>query len=845
MTGELKRSISLTLGTLVFLALLAIMALTKDLSDRLGDVAEAATDNVQWVISQAEVEYLMFNAAIAQVEREGPPALPALRNRFDIFYSRIAMLGRSAAFETLRDDPDFRSALQNSTAFLEKMVPLIDGPDQMLLAALPQIESESVARRGDVRALGLTAISYFAERGDIRRRGVETTLLHVILLSAGLIAVLLLVSGLLFFLVARLRQSSELAESARARMSAIVASSLDAVIVANRKGEIIEFNPASEQIFGYRADEVIGQEMSQTIVPPHLRAAHDAGMKRYLETEEPKVIGAGRVQLEAIRKDGAIFPVELSIASASTQDEEVFVSFLRDITDRLAGEEELRDARDRALAGERAKAEFIAVMSHEMRTPLNGLLGTLELIDASALSEKDTRYLNMIENSGRLLLQHVNDVLDIAEADSGQGAPDLAPLDLHEIVSGVTESQTALADAAGTKITLEFGQGTAGPALGDRRKLRQILFNLIGNAVKFTRNGEVTVTLERLGNSDEVELQVLDTGIGIQEEDLDKVFDDFVTLNSGYDRETSGTGLGLAITRRIVTQLDGEIGVESDLGEGSVFWVRLPLPLVDHAQAPSQASHTPVASSHGQRQGRLLVAEDNDINRTIVEVMLSEAGYEVVTARDGAEAVSRAEDEEFDAILMDISMPKMNGLDATRVIRKSGHNRNVPIIAITAHALRDEVRRFKEAGINAVIVKPMSRDALLKTLAQPFEATTDARAQQQVNHRNLADLEAEMGPDRFSGLLRAFISQTDQTVSHLTSVAPGEIPDAELLAEIHRLAGAAATFGATQLHAELNRLEDRGKSGNIDEVWTDLARLKDLWASSRGTFQERASLEGA
>lgn len=846
MTGELKRSITLTLGTLVLLALMAISALTKDLYDRLSDVAEAATDNVQWVISQAEVEYLMFSSAIMRAEREGTPALPELRNRFDILYSRISMLSRSTPLETLREDPEFRSALEASSTFLESLIPAIDGPDQALLASLPQIEAEAAARRSDIRALGLRAITLFAERGDIRRQGVETTLMHVIVLSAGLIALLLLVSGLLFFFVSRLRKSSEKAESASARMGAIVASSLDAVIVANRTGEIIEFNPASERIFGYKAKEVIGKEMSQTIIPPHLRAAHDAGMKRYLETEQPKVIGAGRVQLEASRKDGAIFPVELSIASASTEDEEVFVSFLRDITDRLAREEELRDTRDRALTGERAKAEFIAVMSHEMRTPLNGLLGTLELIDRAQLSEKDARYLKMIEKSGRLLLQHVNDVLDISEADSEQSAPELAPIDLQKIVADVAESQTALADAAGTKIHLDFGKGTDGLALGDRRKLRQILFNLIGNAVKFTSDGEVTVTLERLGKSDDVELQVLDTGIGIPDEDLDKVFDDFVTLNPSYERETGGTGLGLAITRRLVAQLGGEIGVESDLGDGSVFWVRLPLPRADEAQSLSQVSaSTPVPTTEAHRKGRLLVAEDNEINRTIIEVMLREAGYEVATASDGVEAAALAAETEFDTILMDISMPKMNGLDATRLIRKSSHNHSVPIYAITAHALPDEVRRFKEAGINAVIVKPISREKLLHTLAEPIAKTAETPPLQHINNRSLRDLEAGMGGDRFSGLLRAFISQTDQTVSHLTSVSQGDIPDAELLAEIHRLAGAAATFGAMQLHAELHRLEDRGKSGNIDEVWADLGTLNDLWASSRDTYQERASVAGA
>lgn len=841
MTRDLKRSVTLGLGTLVLLALIGIGALTKDLSRRLGDVAAAATDNVQWVISQVEVEYLIFHAAVLRAEVDGAPVLADVRTRFDVLYSRIGIISQSSAFEVLRDVPTFRDALAETQRFLDETVPAIDGDDTMLLASLYEIEARSSALRDAVRTLGLTGITHFALTGDERREGVEATLIRVIALSAGLIALLILVSGLLLFLVRRLRRSSEIAESARARLSAIVSSSLDAVIVANTDGEIVEFNESSERIFGFRAVDVIGRKMSDTIVPAHLREAHDSGMRRYLESRQPKVIGAGRVQLEAVRQDGALFPVELSIASASTEDEEVFVSFLRDITDRLADEAELRETRDRALAGERAKAKFIAVMSHEMRTPLNGILGTLELIDTSALDAKTRKYLAVIKQSGGLLLQHVNDVLDISKVDAGHATADIEAFDLMAVIADVVASQTALAERSGNSIDFEVGEGCANHVLGDPRRVRQILLNLVGNAVKFTSNGTVTVSAHRLGAGDYVELQVLDTGIGIPDDALESVFEEFVTLDAAYDRETSGTGLGLAITRGTVELLGGEIGVESELGEGSVFWVQLPLPAAvaeiprEVVQAEHISAAAPVAADYA---GKVLVAEDNDTNRLIVEDMLKAAGYVPTSAHNGAEAVAFADDTAFDAILMDISMPKMDGVEAARTIRGRGPNQETPIIAVTAHALPDEIRRFKEAGMDAVMTKPVTRAELLVVLSHPQKASADKRRLDRTDSAVLAQLAAELGRERTTGLVSAFIAQADKVVAHLSSAKRQDITDSALIAEIHRLAGAAATFGASSLHEELSRLEDRGKSGNLDEVWTDLPKLNETWAASRPLYLE-------
>jgi signal transduction histidine kinase len=280
----------------------------------------------------------------------------------------------------------------------------------------------------------------------------------------------------------------------------------------------------------------------------------------------------------------------MSLGSSIGVGSEIFVSFLRDISRRVAAEQALIKARDDAVAGEKAKADFIAVMSHEMRTPLNGMLGTLELFDFDEYSPKTREYLDIIKASGKLLLHHVDNVLDISRAEAGKVELSERVFSVPALVRELVESQRGVSEHRGNSLSKMIDLIGGDYAIGDPMRVRQILLNLIGNAIKFTRNGSIIVEARRLPNEDMVEFRVTDTGIGIPVHDRERIFDDFVTLDATFSRAVGGTGLGLAIVRRLVKAMGGTIGLESSEGYGSSFWVRLPMPL---SQEPPRRNSKP------------------------------------------------------------------------------------------------------------------------------------------------------------------------------------------------------------------------------------------------------------
>ncbi len=859
-TGPRPRTTLLHYAT--FVAAIATLAgvvwfVASDFAAKVESLAKARSDNVQWSLSQVEVEYLIFDQALRDVGVVGAEALPQLRQHFDILYSRIDTLRSSDLFREVREQDDFQPALAETWTTITDALSYIDGPDQMLLDNLDTLIARFDAIHDDVRMLGLHGISFFAERSDERREGIAETLNRVAAITLILVFILTLMIFVLWRFSRVLRSHAEDARLSADRMSAVVTTALDAVVVSDHSGVIHEFNGGAEDIFGYTRDEVLGRTIEDILVPPHLRTAHIEGFRRYLSTGERRVIGQGRVKLEARRKNGSTFPVELSLSSTRQQDgAEIFVAFLRDITSRVATEQALRQARDTAMAGERAKAELLAVMSHEMRTPLNGMLGTLELLGETDLSARQQKYLSVANRSGQLLLHHVNDVLDVARLESGKMGIEQRVVDLSDLVREVVEGQQTVAEAGGNAIEVSLPPADKSLVLSDPVRLRQILLNLVGNAVKFTRNGVIHISVDRLGYDDMVEISVTDTGIGIAPEDIERVFSDFVTLDATYDRKNTGTGLGLAIARRMARAMNGDIGVESEPGEGSLFWIRIPMPpapadatadedipapvvpLLPEVTTPAQPDHAPL---------RVLVVEDNEINRLVVREMLETAGHTVTEAMDGLEGADAARDHKFDLILMDISMPHMDGIEATRLIRsRDGASSGVPIVALTAHAMLEEISRFKAAGMDHSLTKPISRESLqiALNLARGTPASPDMpeksapEADTPVDQSRLDTMAQEVGAERLGKLIDAFLAEADKAVDCLTTTQGSARDDRSVLATLHHLAGSAAVFGARDLHGWLAEMERLGKSGKTGRMHDRLPEIGPIWARTRAQFAE-------
>ncbi len=795
------------------------------------ELETASSDNLQWTLSQAEVEYLKMARALERGAAGGQD-LAELRRRFDIFYSRVSTLESSQAFDALRSDAGMSAALGNLRAYLDSSAPFLDGSDEALRSALPRLAAQAAGLEQDIRAIGLTGLSIFAERSDSSRHELIRALVVMTAVLGVLLCGLVLLAGVLLSLARTAAQRSRDAVEAAARLRGIVSASLDAIVVTDAGGIIREFNPAAERIFGHARAEALGQPGAE-LLPPETSGEIPAERLPFAVGKRQPLTERRTVELAARHRSGRIFPAEFSISRADRDDGHIFVSIIRDISRRKAAEADLTQARDRALDGERAKGEFLAVMSHEMRTPLNGLLGTMQLLRDHSLDDRQTELLDRMEASGQILLGLVNDVLDLSKLEAGKMRSEKRPFSVAQLADGVIETAAPLAAANGNSLSWSWAGPPAGRVLGDPQRLRQILLNLMGNAIKFTHGGSVELEIERTGTGgQELEFRVIDTGIGIAEEHLERIFEDFETLDSSYSREAGGTGLGLGIARRMARLLGGRIGVESEPGEGSLFWLRLPaehLGNAEEAAGPGRPARPAVREPLD-----LLLVEDNEINRFVARTMLETDGHRVTEAVNGKIGVELAAGHRFDAILMDISMPEMDGPEATRTIRSGGASAQVPIIAVTAHALPEEVARFHDAGMDACISKPIERNVLLETLSglaarrAPSSPSAEAPEAALVDRTRLDALEKTLQPEGFASLMARFAEEAATTVAR---IAGGGLSPQDLAATAHRISGICAVFGLDSLRNALGEIETAAKTGR-DVPPGQLDALRRLWEDS-------------
>ncbi|MEQ9039274.1 MAG: ATP-binding protein [Silicimonas sp.] len=804
-------------GFVLFLGFLALSVycvwlLSSDARQQLNKLATAPGDNLQWTLAQLEVEYGALRTASIVASPDDPASLDDLRRRFNILYSRVTIIDTARAFLPVRTDPGVAEAMSRVTGFLDANVDLIDGPDDRLAANLDEFRREIDSIGSDVRMTTLVGVKVYSEMTETNRERAAAAMFDLAMLILFLVLLLLGLVVVLAHVLAITRRQTDEIEQTRSRLGSIVGTSLDAVVVVDRDGRIVEFNDAATRIFGYARDAAMGQNMSDLIVPPHLRKAHTEGMTRHKATGRKRMIDSGLFQLEAMRNGGEVFPVEMSISTARSAEGEIYISFIRDISDRVAAEKELVEARDRAVLGEKAKADLLAVMSHEMRTPLNGILGTLDLLESTDLDRRQRHFVEVMETSGQMLLRHVNDVLDVSRMDADTSAPMRAPFDLAEVVRSVAISLGSQAVARGNKLDVKILGPLPDLVTGDQGRIEQVLVNLAGNAVKFTENGSITIEVEATPESDQVEIRVIDTGAGISERDIGRIFDDFVTLDASYTRSTEGTGLGLGIARRLVEILGGEIGVESEEGQGSVFWVRLPLPPAG-VSATRRTPDRPVATPDA-RGRRVLLVEDNEINRLVAREMLLGLGCIVEEAVDGVEGVELAGLKRFDLILMDISMPRLDGVLAARQIRGgSGPNRSTPIVALTAHTMPEDIQRFRDTGFRSVLIKPLSRRRLAEAVSGSFGQSILAGADAG-DSDELDDILGGEAATRVRGKAIAEIMNSLEEVDARLSggARPGDVYDA-----VHRMTGLCALVGLTDTHKRLTELEDHlRRDGAVD-----------------------------
>ena len=491
----------------------------------------------------------------------------------------------------------------------------------------------------------------------------------------------------------------EEAERLAARADALLAASPDlflqlssgGVFVGYRASDLSKLLMAPEQFLGKTLEEVMAPAISG-VAREKFRLALSTGKAQQfnydLDLQGTSLTFEARVL--PLKTDGVLFVI-------------------RDVTEARRNEAELVAAREEALERSRLKTQFLANVSHEIRTPLNGILGVTQLLKQQSLPPELSEYVDVLQGAGESLLGIVDDVLDLSKIEANKLELEPRVFDLERVVSETARSFLAVAQRKHVELLVDVAPEARGPVRGDPSRIRQIINNLVGNAVKFTDAGSVRVTVVRT-EDDRVRITVKDSGPGIAAEHHQRIFEAFEQADVGVQRRFGGTGLGLAITRRIARLMGGEVILKSALREGSTFELEVPLPSVVIVHAPPQMSRvTPVP-----RALRVLLAEDDPVNASMTAALLRKLGHSVQVVNDGQACVEAAAKGESDLVLMDVHMPVMDGLKATGVIREQekGTQKHLPIVALTANAMKGDDIRCLSAGMDAYLPKPVTVTAL-------------------------------------------------------------------------------------------------------------------------------------
>jgi len=518
------------------------------------------------------------------------------------------------------------------------------------------------------------------------------------------------------------RAKEDLSDSLALRQGMLTAA-LDCVVAIDRGGRIIEFNAAAERTFGYRREDAIGRQMAGLIIPPRYREAHAAGFKRFLDTGHSSIQGK-RIEMPALRADATEFPAELTVTAVSLKGTTVFIAYLRDITARKAAEAALVAAKEEAEFASRAKSEFLSQMSHELRTPLNAVMGFAQMLQLDrdrTLSERQKEYCQDILRGGHNLLELINELLDLSRIETGQVRLSVERVAVGDVLAQIRATMNPLAIEAGVRLELSQAAGVPDVRADDLR-LRQILLNLVSNAIKYNQKGGSVLMTALAAPADRVRIIIADTGVGIAREQQDKLFTPFNRLGAEYTA-IEGTGIGLALSKKLVEAMDGTIGFTSKPGEGSTFWIELP---AETAEAP--ATRPSVSEALGMEKVSrataggysLLYVEDNPASLRLMEHLVSTLPNVVMLAAPTPQlGLDLARAHRPDVIVLDLNLPDMDGFQVLARLKAAPETRDAPVIALTAAAMPKDVKKALAAGFFRYVTKPID----VKTF---FAAVDDA-----------------------------------------------------------------------------------------------------------------------
>lgn len=637
----------------------------------------------------------------------------------------------------------------------------------------------------------------------------------------------------------RLKAETEL------QLAAKTFDSSEAIFICSADNRIIRTNNAFTRITGYQQDEVLGKN-------PRIFASgkHD---DKYYQAMWLALLDKGEWSGEIYnkRKNGEIFPEYLNISSVTTRYGEFshFIAHFMDISEQKYNEMNLKKARKAAETSNVSKSRFLASMSHEIRTPLNAVLGILGLLKDSQLDHEQLKLVQTGRDSGELLLSIINDILDFSKIDVDKLHLEHAGFHLHHLLQSTTALLKQLAENKSLILNLSIADDLPKYAKGDADRIRQILINLINNAIKFTASGSVSVNA-RLDNINDDKMilrcQVIDTGIGISRENQQGLFDEFTMVDQTHSRRYEGTGLGLAICKRLVTLMHGNMSIESQLGGGSTFQFCIELDRATKDDA-KDALHNEQVNILPDPNTRILLAEDNSANQMVIKSILESVKLQVDIVANGLEAIDAVKRIPYDIVLMDISMPEMDGMTATRKIRQlTTKVRDIPIVALTAHSLKGDKERFIQAGMNDYLSKPMNKALTLTCIArltahQRDEDSDSSVISAQDNYLDesvLQQLVTDTSVDIIEELISFYIQDTKDRMK-LVNAAIATLDFKAIEFQVHTIGSSAASHGNIKLFQLSKDVELLCKTNQHQQVIEQAKKINDIAEKSFDLLDER------
>ncbi len=684
------------------------------------------------------------------------------------------------------------------------------------------------------------------------------------LIGIGLIssAVFLLLALLIFRalrsqvqLLAQLKNQAEDANLARetvmerlreseTRHRTIMETMIAAVITLDEEGFIDSFNPAAEQMFGYKTGEITGKNIL-SLIPERLQDKHTEGMDKLRETGDSVIVGKN-IEATGRRRDGSEFPLSLAISKMLIKGRLYYTGIALDVTERHVYETRLLKEKKKAEASNKAKGEFLATMSHEIRTPMNSIMGMSQLLLGSTLDRRQHRFVTNIHEAGELLLGIINDILDLSRIEAHKLDIQEQPFDIVDLLNDVSRHFADTAARKDLEFTCAIPPDMHHIWIGDSMHITQVLNNLVDNAIKFTRRGAITLGVDSQdddGNEAKIVFSIEDTGTGIPAESLEKIFDSFSQADSTTTREYGGSGLGLAICRKLVERMGGNIDVKSERGHGSLFRVTLKLPRGESDELQSGKSAEKPGTLPALN-ARILLVEDNLINQEVALHMLESLSCDVTLATDGIEALTLMDKKHFDLVLMDCQMPRMDGYETTRTLRKREADENridrMPVIALTANAMSFDRQRCIEAGMDDYISKPLTLENLAKTIARllpdrsrdseipsrPAAHTATAGTSQPINTAFLGLYqEMEAGDALLDRMIDVYLQEAPSAIQVMRTAINEDDP-ASLSRAAHKFKSSNMQLGADQMASLCTQLDKLGQLGTTTGGWVILSDME-------------------